>query len=324
MVRRGFRHRNQGRLLIPPSDRPVAGGFTALDLACIRLGMSTSNQIRRQITHYDNLQKSLLYATDPNTKKPAAGQEQHYAALKQEHDQIDINALHGNLSNVENFITKLYDPNFNFQTGIEDRSMFRALGEKLHLVKPLAGLAPTTGAAAPMTMLAGQKPEGLLVPGNINLNNRPVIQNADGSHSSEFSFSAADDQGREVLVPTIVDGKFLTSDGKKPPEGSPEEAAMKQRAWQHYLQTGQHMGIFDNPEHADTYAQAVHSRPDVQVRQALTPQAQRKTAGVARADLNFVEGDFSDQFGFHVDGVAVAADLQAQQLLGLPGQHFIG
>lgn len=112
------------------------------------------------------------------------------------------------------------------------------------------------------------KPEGLVEPGNLKLGNRPIIKNEDGSHSSEYSTSFADEKGREVLVPTIVNGKFLTPDGKKPKEGSAEEKAMFKRAWEHYEKTGEHLGIFDTPEHADAYANIVHSRvqadPDAQ------------------------------------------------------------
>jgi hypothetical protein len=112
-------------------------------------------------------------------------------------------------------------------------------------------------AAQPQT--ADQVP-GMLVPGNIDLSNRPIVRNDDGSISTEFSTSFGDDKGREVLVPTVVGGKFLTPDGKKPPEGSAEEKAMFKRAQQHYEQTGEHMGIFDTPEHADAYAKQVHER----------------------------------------------------------------
>ena len=105
-----------------------------------------------------------------------------------------------------------------------------------------------------------QNVPGLIQQGNLDLTSRPVIQNADGSHSSEYSTSFEDEQGREVLVPTVVNGKFLTPDGKKPKPGSPEEKAMFKRAWQHYLQTGEHLGIFDSPEHANSAAEQIHSR----------------------------------------------------------------
>jgi hypothetical protein len=90
---------------------------------------------------------------------------------------------------------------------------------------------------------APQAPGGLRVPGNIDLNNRPVVMNPDGTHSSELSFSRGTRDG-EVLVPRVVGGKMLSQD----------------EAWQHYLQTGEHMGIFDTPENADIYAEATHNR----------------------------------------------------------------
>lgn len=103
-------------------------------------------------------------------------------------------------------------------------------------------------------------PTGMISPGNIDLNNRPVVQNADGSKSTEFSVSFTNDKGQEVLVPTVVDGKFLTPDGKKPAPGSPEEKQMFNKAWQHYEQTGQSLGTFDSSDHADAYAEIIHNR----------------------------------------------------------------
>ena len=114
-------------------------------------------------------------------------------------------------------------------------------------------------------------PSGMVTPGTIDLNRRPVVNNADGSHSSEFSVSFRDDKGREILVPTVVNGKFLTPDGKKPPEGSAEEQAMKQRAWQHYLRTGEHMGMFATYQQADAYADTAHNRKYPQSNPYLVP-----------------------------------------------------
>ena len=111
--------------------------------------------------------------------------------------------------------------------------------------------------AAPRTEISGP---GLVTPGNIPLSGRPVVKNDDGTHSSEYSVSFADDKGREVLVPTVVDGKFLTPDGKKPSEGSDAEKAMFKRAWDHYKQTGQHLGIYDTVEHANAAAETIHNR----------------------------------------------------------------
>lgn len=114
-------------------------------------------------------------------------------------------------------------------------------------------------------------PKGLVEPGNLPIWNRPIVHNADGSISTEYSTSFTDDQGREVLVPTVVNGKFLTPDGKKPPEGSPQEKAMFQAAWQHYLKTGENLGKFDNPNDADAYAQSLHNRGLAPPRSANTP-----------------------------------------------------
>ena len=96
--------------------------------------------------------------------------------------------------------------------------------------------------------------------GNLDLTNRPVIKNDDGTHSSEYSTSFSDEKGREVLIPTIVNGKFLTPNGKKPKQGSPEEKLMFKRAWQHYLETGENLGVFDSPDHADAAANMIHNR----------------------------------------------------------------
>ena len=87
--------------------------------------------------------------------------------------------------------------------------------------------------------------EGLLVPGNINLHTRPVVRNADGSISTVRSMTFTDDAGRAVLIPTVIPGRGIV-----PPD----------QAIQHYYQTGQHLGIFDNPDLADAYARALHEQ----------------------------------------------------------------
>jgi hypothetical protein len=124
----------------------------------------------------------------------------------------------------------------------------------------LAGQSEGQERKKPMYVYGAKKPDGLLLPGNIDLNNRPTVHNVDGSVSSEYSTSFEDEKGHEVLVPTIVNGRFLTPDGKKPIEGSSEEKAMLQRAREYYQKTGEHMGVFDSSKHADIYADLVHSR----------------------------------------------------------------
>ncbi|WP_181173764.1 hypothetical protein [Mesorhizobium sp. B2-3-12] len=88
---------------------------------------------------------------------------------------------------------------------------------------------------------------GMLEQGNIDLNARPIVKNADGSYSTVRSMSFGDDGGREILVPTVSpDGKIM-SDGA---------------AADLYGSTGQNLGKFDTPAHADMYAETLHKAQD--------------------------------------------------------------
>lgn len=83
---------------------------------------------------------------------------------------------------------------------------------------------------------------GLVEPGNINLNNRPQVRNDDGSVSTVRSIGANID-GKEVLLPTVSDNGRIMSN---------EEAIAE------YRRAGQHLGVFDNPQSSDAYAQSLH------------------------------------------------------------------
>ena len=82
---------------------------------------------------------------------------------------------------------------------------------------------------------------GQLAPATLDRYRRPVIQNPDGSFSTERSFST-NLGGRETLLPTIVQGRTVTP-----------EAAIA-----HYRRTGEHLGQFRTPADADAYANATH------------------------------------------------------------------
>ncbi|MGY4294606.1 polyhydroxyalkanoate synthesis regulator phasin [Bradyrhizobium sp. i1.4.4] len=84
--------------------------------------------------------------------------------------------------------------------------------------------------------------EGLIEPGNIDLADRKKIANPEGGGDSTVYSMSANVDGREVLMPRAAEGKILS------------EAEAVER----YRKTGEHLGKFDNPEHATAYAKRLH------------------------------------------------------------------
>lgn len=110
-----------------------------------------------------------------------------------------------------------------------------------------AGAASQTqGSKNTPAYVTGTNIAGMIEPGNIDIANRPVVKNADGSISTVRSMSFEVD-GKEVLVPTVSDdGKIM----------EPQEAL------DNYMKTGKNLGSFDSPESADAYAQTLHKQQD--------------------------------------------------------------
>lgn len=91
-----------------------------------------------------------------------------------------------------------------------------------------------------------QELHSMLVPnygkGNIDLNDRPVVQNEDGTMSTVKSMSIEED-GKEVLIPMISkNGSVLSKD----------------EAIAEYKATGEYLGKFDSVEDANAYASQLH------------------------------------------------------------------
>lgn len=100
-----------------------------------------------------------------------------------------------------------------------------------------------------------------LVPGTIDIHARPVVRNEDGSISTVASMSIGTDDG-EVLIPTVSDdGTRVLS----------EDEAIEQ-----YYRTGQHLGIFETPELATAYAEALHRQQEWEYGRPLSQQLQKK------------------------------------------------
>lgn len=87
--------------------------------------------------------------------------------------------------------------------------------------------------------------------GTIDLLNRKVYIQPDGSYSTENSLSFYDDDiGKEVLIPTIVNGQQVSDDD-----------AIDYYYWTKQKDgVGEHLGTFDTPEEAEDYAERLHQR----------------------------------------------------------------
>jgi hypothetical protein len=92
-------------------------------------------------------------------------------------------------------------------------------------------------------MMPPESIAGLLELGNIDLYTRPRVQNDDGSYSTVRSMSFGDENGREILIPTVSDDDYIMSDND---------------AINRYYQTGKHLGIFNSPDAATAYAERLH------------------------------------------------------------------
>ncbi|TPN57171.1 phage tail tip lysozyme [Mesorhizobium sp. B1-1-7] len=141
-----------------------------------------------------------------------------------------------------------------------------ALGWKHRLAaaRSVYGTAVAAGAAPDTT--ASIKPKGLVTAGNIDLHNRPVVKNDDGSISTVRSISYENDAGQEVLIPTVSnEGKILSND----------------EAIKYWGEKGQFLGKFDNADNATAYAKQLHE-----------DQAQEYGAGARPPKLTIGGGTF--------------------------------
>ena len=101
-----------------------------------------------------------------------------------------------------------------------------------------------TGEIQGPVYTVGENVPGMLEAGNIDLSNRPIVRNPDGTISTVRSIGV-NLGGKEYLLPTVSDdGKILSTD----------------EAVQQFRDTGKHLGVFDSPEASTNYAQSLHNQ----------------------------------------------------------------
>jgi hypothetical protein len=83
--------------------------------------------------------------------------------------------------------------------------------------------------------------------GNIDLYNRPLVKNPDGSTSTVRSITVGMD-GRHYVLPTVhPEGRIMSND----------------EAVDYFKKTGQHLGAFDDPKAADDFAEQLHKQQEM-------------------------------------------------------------
>jgi hypothetical protein len=140
------------------------------------------------------------------------------------------------------------------------RATGRFLAETVNRELPGEMIRPLTSAPGRAVRAVGEfleKPaegrepprDGVLEQGNIDLSSRPTVLNEDGTTSTIRSISIREED-KEVLIPTISpEGQQLSDD----------------EAIELYRTSGQHLGKFDSPESATTFAKALSRQQGQQV-----------------------------------------------------------
>lgn len=120
----------------------------------------------------------------------------------------------------------------------------------------------------------GENESGLLEKGNIDLHNRPVVDNPEGGQSTVYSMSIGTPEG-EVLIPRVSDEGKIVSE--------PEAIDL-------FHKTGKHLGIFKTPEQATAYAKQLHKDQEREYLTDKQPARPEGFRGLAQETLESLRG----------------------------------
>ena len=146
--------------------------------------------------------------------------------------------------------------------------------------------------------------------GNIDLSKRKPVKLPDGSTATIRSMSGNVD-GKEVLIPTI---------GPNGENWDPDTKEGARAAWDHYNKTGQHLGKFNTPEEADSYAEWLHNSEAVRIGEAKYDNSKTWNTNTGSADTRergTIRQNLEDQ-GFDGEAFKKLMDAEARKLK--PGQ----
>jgi hypothetical protein len=85
---------------------------------------------------------------------------------------------------------------------------------------------------------------GMIYPGNIDIYNRPLVENPQGGTSTVYSVDVNLD-GNQYLIPRITDNGRILSENE---------------AVEHFKKNGKHFGIFESPEASTLHAEYLHNQ----------------------------------------------------------------